>query len=145
MAKTTRTHLMDGGGTAAERNPMVRRHLSKKEFADNLHKLLLRRGWKQADLARATGIPRDAVSRYIREMSLPEPSNLVKMADAFGMKPEDLLPNYAEVEIELATDSPLEIKTSSADPTMAWIRINRMIKVSALPGILAALEAAENA
>lgn len=142
MASNRRTHLIDSGAT--ERNPMVRRHLSKQEFGEKLYKLMLSKGWSQSDLAREADLPRDSISRYIRKVSMPEPGNLVKLADVFNMKPEDLLPNYAEVEIELASDAPLEIKVSSADPAMAWIRINRMIKVSALPGILAALEAAEN-
>lgn len=141
MANNIRTHMMD---SASERSPMVRKHLTKQEFGKKLYRLMAKQGWSQSDLAREAALPRDAISRYIREVSMPEPKNLVKLAEVFKMKPEDLLPNYAEVEIELASDSPLEIKVSTGDPSMAWLRINRMIKVSHLPKILAALEAAEN-
>lgn len=141
MARDVRTHLLDGD---SPKNPMVRRHLDKKEFGKRLYSLMRERGWSQSDLARESDIPRDAISRYIRAASLPEPKNLEKLAVALRMSPNDLLPNYALVEVELADDPPLEIKVSPGDPSMAWIRINRMVKTSSIPAILQAIEAAEN-
>ncbi len=119
-------------------------HKRKQEFGERLYKSMLAKGWSQSDLAREADIPRDAISRYIRKVSLPEQKNLLRLAQALGVEPDALLPDYEDVKVELADDPPLEIKTSSGDPTMAWIRINRLVKVSMLPKILLVLEEAEN-
>src|SRR2546421_644291 len=97
MARTTRTHLPP---VKQQKSPLIPKHLAKEEFARRLYKLMIERGWRQADLARHAGLPRNAISIYMRGVSLPTPENLKKLASAFDMKPEVLLPNYTESAIE---------------------------------------------
>lgn len=100
--------------------------LSKQEFGRRLHAILLQRGWNQSDLARKTGVGRDAVSTYIRGRSFPEPGTLKKMADALGMDPGELLPNALESAVD--RDLPaLEIREAIGHPGMAWLRINQRV------------------
>lgn len=137
MARTTRTHLPSAKHS---KSPLIPKHLAKEEFARRLYKLMLDKGWRQADLARACGLPRNAISIYMRGVSLPTPGNLEKLAEAFGMKPETLLPNYIESAIE--RDNPeLEMRVSPGDPAKAWLRINRLVRTSTAIKILALLEA----
>ncbi|WP_439392600.1 helix-turn-helix domain-containing protein [Bradyrhizobium sp. PMVTL-01] len=101
---------------------------------------MLDKGWRQADLARQAGIPRNAVSVYIRAASLPTPANLEKLAKALDVKPEQLLPNYTESAIE--RDNPeLEFRVSPADPSKAWLRINRLVHTSTAIKIFSLLDA----
>lgn len=137
MARTTRTHLPP---TKQSKSPLIPKHLAKEEFARRLYKLMLDRGWRQADLARAAGLPRNAISVYLRGASLPTPSNLEKLAKALEMKPDTLLPNYTESAIE--RDNPeIDFRVSPGDPTKAWLRINRLVHTSTAVKILAMLEA----
>lgn len=74
----------------------------KRRFADNLNKLLIRNGWKQADLARrmfgtttdTKGFARaqnaDAVSQYCAGRSMPEGNRLAHMAEVLGVAVEEL-------------------------------------------------------
>jgi transcriptional regulator with XRE-family HTH domain len=136
MARTTRTHLPP---SKQPKSPLIPKHLAKEEFARRLYKLMLDRGWRQADLARQADLPRNAISVYMRGASLPTPNNLEKLAQAFDMKPETLLPNYTESAIE--RDNPeMEMRVSPGDSSKAWLRINRLVHTSTAVKILALLE-----
>ena len=86
---------------------------SLKEFARRLYKFMTEKGMSQSDLARAvwgeTEDPRgfmvaknrDRVSQYLNARSLPDPENTLKLANALGVTPEDLIParpGYLEQE-----------------------------------------------
>lgn len=129
-------------GSLFEKSALVRKHLTRQEFARRVYSLMISKGMFQSDLARAAGLPRDSISNYVRGNNMPERVNLKKLADALEVKPDDLLPNLAEQAIELDRESPLEIKASSADPNYVWLRVHRMVKKSALPKILAAIDEA---
>jgi transcriptional regulator with XRE-family HTH domain len=120
---------------------MVRKHLTRQEFGQRLFNLMIDHGWSQAELGRQADISRDAISNYIRGNYLPEPVNIKKLADAFKIKPEDLLPNVAETEIKMVSAPALEVRTG-ADPTTSWVKINRLIRSSELPKLLQAIEEA---
>jgi transcriptional regulator with XRE-family HTH domain len=117
----------------------------KKEFGRRVYTLMLQRGWTQSELAKEAGLTRDAISRYTRHVSIPEPHALLKLANALGVDREALLPDYEGVTKDVASETPLRIEAVRSDPSMAWITINRMVKMSAIPKILAVLEEAENA
>lgn len=137
MAKSSRTHLPPG---EASRSPLIPKHLAKDEFARRLYKLMLDKGWRQADLARAADLPRNAISVYLRGASLPNPDSTKALAKAFGMDPAVLLPNYTESAIE--RDNPeLDFRVSPGDPKKAWLRINRLVSTSTAIKILALIEA----
>lgn len=141
MARSTRTHLPPGRAT---KSALVPKHLAKDEFARRLYKLMLDKGWRQADLARQAGLPRNAISVYLRGASLPNPDSTKALAKAFDMDPAILLPNYTESAIE--RDNPeIEFRVSPADPKKAWLRINRLVSTSTAIKIMALIEAEDEA
>ncbi len=126
MANKARHNLLPGH---YDPDISVPRHLSKQEFKRRLSELLLAEGWSQSDLARRADIGRDAVSTYVRGRSLPTPTNLKKMADAFGVAPHDMLPNV--VEETLDHDQPaFEVRQAAGHPDKVWVRVNRMMTFS---------------
>ena len=105
------------------------RHLTKQQFGRRVYQEMLRNGWNQSELARQAGLPRDSISTYVRGQVLPSPISLQKLADALGVKPADLLPNAVEHAID--EDEPyMEMKVSTSAPSMAWLRVNRLVSVS---------------
>ncbi|MDI1263913.1 MAG: helix-turn-helix transcriptional regulator [bacterium] len=137
MAKSTVTRLPPNTRTA--KSTLIPKHLAKDEFARRLYKLMLDKGWRQADLARAADLPRNAISVYLRGASLPNPESTKALAKAFGIEPGELLPNYTESAIE--RDNPeLEFRVSPADPKKAWLRVNRLVMMSTAVKIMALLE-----
>ena len=137
MARTTRTHLPPAKSV---KSPLIPKHLAKDEFARRLYKLMIEKGWRQSDLARASGLPRNAISVYLRGASLPNPDSTKALAKAFDMDPGVLLPNYTESAIE--RDNPeIDFRVSPADPKKAWLRVNRLVHTSTALKIMALLEA----
>lgn len=142
MAKSTRTHLPPINKPS--RSGLIPKHLAKDEFARRLYKLMIDKGWRQADLARHAGLPRNAISVYLRGASLPNPESTKALAKAFDMDPAILLPNYTESAIE--RDNPeLEFRVSPADPKKAWLRINRLVSTSLAIKIMSLIEAEDEA
>lgn len=101
-------------------------HLTRQEFGRRLLKLINAKGWRQADLARRAGIPRDAISKYIRGVIFPSPPKLEALAQALGVKSEELLPNIVEKTIDNDV-AELEMKISTNSPKVAWLRVNRLV------------------
>ncbi len=116
------------------------KHLAKGEFAKRLYREMLKRGWNQSETGRQAGLPRDAISVYVRGKSLPEPANLEKLAKAFDMPAEQLLPNYLESAID--EDAPsFEMRVSVNAPNTAWVRVNRLVSLQTAVKIAELLEA----
>ena len=71
--------------------PTFRPHSSANveriEFAKRLIALMRDKNLNQTDLAKKSGLTRDAVSTYCRARSMPEPINLAKLAKALGVEP----------------------------------------------------------
>jgi len=76
------------------------RNTIKQDFAQRLYKEITNKGWTQAQLARYSGLNRDAISTYIRARSLPTALSLSKIAKTLGCSPKDLLPSHYEVVVE---------------------------------------------
>jgi transcriptional regulator with XRE-family HTH domain len=66
------------------------------EVAKNLSALLQETGMSQADVSRATGIPRDAFGRYLHGVNLPPARKVTKIAAAFGCSPHRIDPSLPE-------------------------------------------------
>lgn len=66
------------------------------EVAKNLSALLQETGMSQADVSRATGIPRDAFGRYLHGINLPPARKVAKIAAAFGCSPNQIDPSLPE-------------------------------------------------
>lgn len=117
-----RTHLIDGNFTPTGLSPAA---LTLQEFSRRLYKLMLGKGWTQAELARQSGLTRDSISGYVRGNHMPTHESVKALAKALGVKAEELLPNIVESAID---DIPsLELKVSTSDPTKSWLRVNRLV------------------
>lgn len=118
-----RTHLLS---EAMPSSPLAPRHITQKEFGQRVRRLMIERGWTQAELARRSALTRDSISTYIRGLTYPTGKSLHALARAFNVPPDSILPNHMEQAI--AQDDPsFEMKVSSVDPSMAWIRVNRLV------------------
>lgn len=118
---------------------LVPKHLSKQEFARRLYKLMISKGWRQSELARRSGLPRDSISTYMRAKTFPTPQSVKKLADALGVEPTDILPNYIEGSID--EDTPmLEMKVSPNVPGMAWLRVNQLVPLNIAVDVLKILQ-----
>lgn len=102
------------------------RNASKDEFAKRIYAHLQAKGWTQSQLARYAGLNRDAVNTYVRGRSLPSPESPNKMAKIFGVRPEELLPNYYEAAVEEAA-SRFEAKEVHGEPGYMWLKVNMRV------------------
>lgn len=71
---------------------------AKQVFGEKVRSLLNALGYSQSELARASGLRRDAISTYVRGKTWPDPKNLRKLANALGVTPNDLIPGMSEIK-----------------------------------------------
>lgn len=87
-------------------------NLERAEFAKKLVKILRQKGMNQSELARAMGFSRDAVSSWVRARSMPEPKNLIMLADVLGTTVEELTlpiehdPTRSQLPLLMGEDRP---------------------------------------
>jgi transcriptional regulator with XRE-family HTH domain len=62
------------------------------KFRNNLVTFMERKGLKGYELARAAGIWPTNISNYLNKGSVPNGTNLIKIAGALGVEPGDLIP-----------------------------------------------------
>lgn len=126
MVRRTRPPLpVDAASTD---RPSLRR-LNKEEFAQRLNAMMLRRGWNQADLARAS--------------AFPTPQSLESLASAFGIPPHELLPNHMETAMDY-TPASFEMKAVAGVDGIVWLRINRAVTMTTAVQITTLLEAGDD-
>lgn len=61
------------------------------EFADWLNEELQRKGWRQADLMRATGISRGGISLLMSGQIKPAPQTVMQLAVVFKVPPDFIM------------------------------------------------------
>lgn len=134
MSARDRVHLLND----ANKNDILsdKKMLTPEEFGRRLYRLMVAKGWRQSDLAREADIGRESVSVYINGKHFPKPTNLRKIADAFGVAPEDLLPNidHDAIQKDLAS---FEMRVSPGDPGKSWVVLNRLMTTTAAARIAA--------
>lgn len=126
--------------------------VSKQEFGRRIQQELLKRGWKQSDLARAAfgtttsaagytvAKNRELVSQFVGGKSFPSPLSLHKIAQALGKKPEDLMPQIRTKAIEDESDPDLEFKVAAGKGDEGLLRINRIVTIDQFARIMAILQ-----
>lgn len=62
----------------------------KRVLAENLNRLLSRKGVNQTDMARELNIPETTVSNWMKAETYPRPDKIQLMADYFGVRRSDL-------------------------------------------------------
>lgn len=124
MQDTIRAHAEIGRNPASTAS--TSKDLVKQDFGRRVYRLMIKRGWTQSELSRQADLPRDSISVYVRGVSLPTPESLKKLAGALGAEPEELLPNNPELSVDADLAS-LELRISAADPSRAWLRLERLL------------------
>jgi transcriptional regulator with XRE-family HTH domain len=87
--------------------------LSEQSFAKKLNRLMVAKGWRQTDLAKATWGDkvdektgkrvvnnRDRLSNYINGKQFPDPVNLTLLANALGVSEAELAPDLTAELVE---------------------------------------------
>lgn len=64
----------------------------RRKFSENLLQVLEERGMTQTDLARRSGLSKDAISTYVRQRSIPTKDSLELIAKALEVEPARLVP-----------------------------------------------------
>lgn len=102
--------------------------ISKAEFGRRLYDMILARGWRQSELARRANVQRDGISSYINGKTYPSDQNLVKIARALGVKPNDLMPDFG-MSGPAGVSSDFTVEALPGDPAMVRIRLDRVLPV----------------
>lgn len=113
-------------GSNGEKVPTAA-YMSRQEFARNLHVAIMHKGWRQADLARSTGLARNNISTYVRARCFPSRVSLEKLAHALGVEAETLLPNIVKMAHEGERQPGFSLQSSGADPTKGWLTVNMLV------------------
>ena len=100
--------------------------IRRTEFAKRLYGLMMAKNWNQSDLARNAGLGRDSISQYVRANNTPSPRNLKKLADALGVDPVELYPNYEAAAVEEEMPA-LSFRQMPGDEEHMWVRINKKV------------------
>jgi transcriptional regulator with XRE-family HTH domain len=102
--------------------PMVR-----QEFGRRLRGLMLKKKWRQSDLARASGLGRDSISQYVNGKTLADPASAQKLADALGIDVREVRPlSFMRANIEEETHG-IRMTQTVGDPSKTWVYINRPV------------------
>lgn len=97
----------------------------KDAFAKKVYKLMLAKGMNQSELARAAGLERNRISSYVRGVAFPTGLSLTKLAQALGVKPNDLLPDAR------LTDAPPPVRVVfSNDNTRVRITVDTWLPMA---------------
>lgn len=102
--------------------PFAPKQLSKQEFGRRVYQLMIAKGWRQSDLARHSGVPKDSISTYIRGKVLTTPVSVSKLAEALGVSPEKLMPDHIEGPANVENPE-LEIRANPGMNGTAWLRV----------------------
>lgn len=119
----------------------------KAEFARLLGKKMEDRGWNQSDLARAAEkfLPkgqkfrRDNIHVYLNQVALPRPKQLIAIAKALDMSPEELLPGVQHAR----TEPSYSMQPVIGEPGKAHLRVTMKVPMRTALAVLSILEQQE--
>ena len=80
-----------------------------ESFGSRLVAARKRRGWKQPELATASGVDQGAISRYERDLAEPLLSKAVLLANALKIPIEDLLGQAPASSVVIRETGPLAV------------------------------------
>ena len=86
-------------------------------WANKIRELTIRSGLTQAELARRTGVNRDAFGRYHNGVTKPPPQKLIMLARAFGVRPSEIDPEFSHLDDAELTDPAATQPYSISPPT----------------------------
>jgi len=88
---------------------------------------MLKKNWRQPDLARASGLGRDSISQYVNGKTLADSASMQKLADALGIDVREVRPpSFMRANIEEETHG-IRMTQTVGDPSKTWVYINRPV------------------
>lgn len=103
------------------------RQQAKIDFGRRLHKAMVKKGWRQSDLARHSAIGKDSISNYVNGRTVPTQQNIEKLAQVVGASPNDLWPGY-DGSME-GRRNVLTFRADPEDPAYAFVVIDSRLPV----------------
>jgi transcriptional regulator with XRE-family HTH domain len=129
--------------------------LEIQSFARKLHNLMIAKGLSQSDLARAiwgktqdvrgfdVAKNRDRISQYLKGLSVPEPTNMAKLAKELGVTVAELAPDATAAAVDRANPAvSMTMIAGHADKT--HLQINQLVHLKTAAKIMALLSEDEN-
>ena len=107
---------------------------------------MLKKNWRQSDLARASGLGRDSISQYVSGKTLADSASMQKLADALGIDVREVRPpSFMRANIEEETHG-IRMTQTVGDPSKTWVYINRPVSavLAAKINLMLAEEDAKN-
>jgi transcriptional regulator with XRE-family HTH domain len=127
--------------------PSAPRDMAKQEFARRLQRAMLEHKpmpLSQADLSRLARIGRDAVSTYVRAVSLPGPKALKQIADALRVSPADLMPDGVGMAAENEIPA-MSVRQLAGHQDRVWLTVNQAVSQAVAAEVVAVLFRAQKA
>ena len=111
--------------------------MSTETFAEWFSKQLARRGWNQSAFSRASGIPRQTVSTWVRGTRTPEPKSIDLIAEAFEYD-RDVVLAKAGIRLEESEDSEEVTKLIGMIRRVKWDELRLSVVESVLHQLIEA-------
>ena len=124
--------------------------LEMQEFARKLHDLRTSKGMSQSDLARAVwgettdtkgnrvAKNRDRISQYEMGKSIPEPHNLVALAEALDVDAKELAPEVVAAAVD-REEPEIQIVAVRGHPDKVHVIVNTLTSMATAAQIMALL------
>lgn len=103
------------------------RQQAKIDFGRKLHKAMIKKGWRQSDLARHSMIGKDSISNYVNGRTVPTQQNIEKLAQVVSVSPNDLWPGY-DGSMQ-GRRNVLTFRLDPEDPAFAFVVIDSRLPV----------------
>lgn len=116
------------------------KNLTKKQFGNHLYHLILEKGWRQSDLARASGLPKDSISTYVRGKVFPTHHSLLKIAEALDIEVEELAPGNSPAPANKLEKSGVQLMAHPSKKGMGLIFVDRLVTMKTALRIMDLLE-----
>lgn len=129
------------GGNGAASGVLPPRAMSLREFGHRLDEMLLDRGWSQADLHRKTELSKDTISKWVAGKVEPNPYNLARVADVFGISVDELYPNYLDNVANTGRRAVGGVEFNSSDLKTGILTIERRVSIETAAKIKELLDA----
>lgn len=125
--------------------------LELEQFASRLQAFRTAKGWSQSDLAREVwGVlttkagrevakNRDRISTYEMGKSWPDPHNLMKIANALGVSPEELAPDITASTVERQNPE-LAITAVAGHADKVYLKVNKLVSFAVATQIMQLLQ-----
>ena len=113
--------------------------IGQQAFGRRLQQLLDQKGWNYSDLARAVwgktttasgyevAKNRDRISVYVAGKAVPDPRNLKKIADAFGVEVADIAPERVGNSMIEQPNPAYSITKVQGETDKVFLRVNKIV------------------